>query len=978
MPERWRQIEDLFHAARERPPEDRDAFLTAECAGDLALRQEVESLLGQPDGMLLRDGIEAAAAALVTPAAHLNHEGRALGAYVLGPLLGSGGMGDVYRARDAKLGRDVAVKILPDTLGQHPERLARFDREARILAALNHPNIAAIYGLEESDGLRGLVLELIDGVTLAETLRRKCLPADEALAIARQIAHALEAAHQKGIIHRDLKPANILITLRGVVKVLDFGLAKIEASDATGPASVPALETRDGVVLGTVAYMSPEQARGLAVDKRTDIWAFGCVLYEMLTGSRPFPGESSADVLGAITSAQPNWTLLPRDTPRRVHDLLRRCLTKDPELRLHDIADARIEIDDAISGDRGDHRLPLRDESALRYDGTRRDHPRTLVPWILSGIMAIAAAVAIWLAIFATTSETRNPARVSIALPPDVSLYAIGRGSSVAVSPDGQRIVYVAVSGGRTQLHMRLLDGLDSIPIAGTEGGANPFFSPDGRWIGFMDGPNGGSLKKVPVQGGAVLTVIDSKGDGLRSFAARGAAWAPDDTIVFEAINPASRGLWRVAAGGGSPERLTTPRDGELFHSWPQLVPGGKAVLYTIWNNTSFDGGRIAVQSLDGGEPTILVHGASYGRVISSGGQTAYLVYAQPEGLLAARFDVDRLRLIGRSMPVVHGVLTNLSGGAHFGVSSTGLLAYIPGKLDEVDKTLLWVGQNGATSDIAKISGIGFQYRLSPDGRRIVRPNAIGPNRDLWVDDLEGRALPTRLTAGGVHNVPIWTHDGRRVIYSAGVPNGNLFWRAADGTGDAERLTTSANLQIAGSVSPDGSTLAYAEIDATRGADIWLLPLQQPRQARLVLGTPFGEYNPRISPNGRWVAYQSDISGQFEIYLTAFVSGGRQIPVSKGGGFAPLWAPDGRELYYRSVEPAQGGEMMVVSIDATGAEPKISTPRVLFESPYQGEGDIAPDGRFLLLKRPPQEASARAIQLVLNWLDDLQQKVPLQ
>ncbi|MCI0436149.1 MAG: hypothetical protein L0271_21280, partial [Gemmatimonadetes bacterium] len=384
----------------------------------------------------------------------------------------------------------------------------------------------------------------------------------------------------------------------------------------------------------------------------------------MVTGSRSFPGKSSADVLGGITSGEPDWTLLPPETPRRVREVLRRCLTKDQARRLHDIADARIEIEDAISD-------PLAVE---RMDAPAVHRSFQFPPWILASVLVVLAAAAVRYAVTAPAPDTRSPARVSIALPPDVSLFAIGRGSSVAVSPDGRRIVYAAMAGGRRQLYMRLLDGVDSAPIAGTENAANPFFSPDGRWVGFTASPDGGSLKRVPVEGGAALTVVDSLGDGLRGFAVQGPMWAPDDTIVFGAVNPRSHGLWRVAASGGSPARVTTPRDGDWLHTWAQILPTGTAVLYTIWNNTGFDGARIAVQPLAGGESTTLVEGASYGRVISSDGRRAWLVYARPEGLLAAPFDLERLRVSGRSVPVLNGVLVNMSGASHFAVSDNGLL----------------------------------------------------------------------------------------------------------------------------------------------------------------------------------------------------------------------------------------------------------------------------------------------------------------
>jgi eukaryotic-like serine/threonine-protein kinase len=962
-PERWQRVEKIFHAARAQPAGAREAFLTAACAGDTGLRREVASLLGQPDGTLLRDGAGAAALALL-PLQTL--QGGRLGSCVIGPLIGRGGMGDVYRARDTRLERDVAVKMLPSSLAAHPDRLARFEREARALAALNHPHIAAIYGIEEGDAGRGLVLELVDGPTLHELLGSGPLPVHAALAYARQMAEALSAAHQKGIVHRDLKPANIKITGSGAIKVLDFGLAKIDAPDTGENVASPTLETSAGVILGTVAYMSPEQARGGPVDKRTDVWAFGCVLYEMLTGTRPFPGESSADVLGAITRADPDWTLLPADTPPRVRDVLRRSLVKDRDRRLHDVADARIEIEEAL------------DAPALE-GGASQGQPRAMraVPWFVAGVMALAAAAATWSGFQRAPASPSGPARVSVALPADVSVFAIGRGSSVAVSPDGRRVVYAGVAGGRRQLYSRLLGDTDHVPIPGTEDAVNPFISPDGRWVGFVDAPGSGSLKRVPINGGPALTVVDSMGDGLDGYGVMGATWSAGDRIVFAAVNPGKRGIWRVSPDGAAPERITTVRPGEGVHDWPQMVPGGRAVLYTIRNLTGFHGSFVVVETVPGGERTVVAERASYGRVVTAGDGRSWLVFAQPEGLRAAPFDLDGLRRAGPPVPVVDGVLTNLSGGAHFSVSDHGLLAYVPGGLDEIIKTPLWVDRSGRATEVEPFPGLGFQYSLSPDGARLAAPNAAGPSRDVWVHDLQRRGTPVRLTSGRVTDSPIWTPDGSRVIYAATGPDvdSNLFWRPADGTGDEERLTTSPNRQHTGSVSPDGTMLAFVEQHKGRSTDIWLMPLDSTRQPRPWLATPHAEHAPEFSPDGRWLAYESNVSGQFEIYV-APTAGGARVAVSSGGGWRPLWSRQGRELYFRSRPSAQGGNMMVVSVDRVGDALKVGPPRVLFPSPYQGEGAVAPDGRFLLLKRPPEGSPSRAIELVFDWFADLAARVP--
>ena len=917
----------------------------------------MESLLAAREGTLLAGGLAGAASGVML--ARGSWEGRTLGTYQLGPMIGVGGMGEVYRARDMRLGRDVAVKILPEALASSTERLTRFEREARILATLNHPNIAAIYGIEESAGVRALVLELVEGETLAEKLHAetgtaRALPLREVVPIARQIARACEAAHQKGIVHRDLKPANIKIAPDGTVKVLDFGVAKFDRPSELEPTESGVLSTAEGAVIGTVAYMSPEQARGLPVDRRADIWAFGCVLYEMLTGCRSFPGDSSADVLGAITSRDPDWTLLSQDTPARLRDLLRRCLTKDVERRCQNIADVRIELEDALEPSASVASVTSVSPASRRF---------TRFQLVMAGAIVAAAVVALWVQRPQETRERRGPARVSIELPPEVAVYVIGRGSSVAISPDAQRVVYVATAGDSTRLLTRPLDGLESSPVPGTEGATNPFFSPDGRWIGFWSDR---SLKKAPAAGGVATKMVENA-----SFL--GAAWAEDDTVLYSTAPDGE--VWRVPSGGGTPHRITTKADAGAYHSWSQMLPGGRSLLYTIWNNTGFEGGRIVMQPLAGGQPTLLAERGSYGRVLARDG-IAFLVYARPEGLMAAPFDLESERVTGAAVLVQPGVQTNLSGGAHFSVSADGVLAYLPGELNEDDKTLLWVDTSGRTTELPRMPGVGFQYRLSPDGRKLVRPNAAGTNRDLWIDDLTGRNASIRLTFDQVTNLPIWTHDGRRVIYSNGELQ-NLFWRAADGTGLEERLTNSPNPQIAGSVTPDG-TLVYFERDPKSGFDLWMLPLTGPRQPRRFLSTPRNEGNPRTSPDGRWVAYQSNISGIVEVYVASFPSATTRLQASQGGGYGPMWSPNGRELYYRALQSQGSGQMMAVAVDTTGAEPRIGAPRVLFPGPFQGNGDVALDGRFLLVKQTTRESDTRVIQLVFDWFDELRKKVPFQ
>ena len=480
-----------------------------------------------------------------------------------------------------------------------------------------------------------------------------------------------------------------------------------------------------------------------------------------------------------------------------------------------------------------------------------------------------------------------------------------------------------------------------------------------------------GGLKKVSVNGDGPFPLVDSMGDGVDGFAVNGAWWGPDDSIVFAAENPKKSGLWRVSGSGGTPERLTTKAASDGNHMWPHVLPNGKAVLYTVWNVTGFEKARIVLQPLAGGEPVVLVEGGSYGRVVASAGR-AWLTYARNDVLYAKPFDIDRLQVTGTEVPVVTGIFSNQSGGAHFSASASGRLAYVPGRDVEREKTLLWVTREGSFTEIATLDGISAQNSLSSDARRLLTIRVTPAGRDVWIIDLAG-GPPTRLTLGGVHNFPIWA--GQRVIYNSGAPNANLFWKAADPAAPDERLLPSPYQQIPGSVSPDGNTLAYSEDRPETGRDIFLVSLREPRQARLLIGTKAGEGMPMFSPDGRWLAYQSNMAGRFRIYL-ASVANDRQFPVSDDGQ-DPLWSPDGRELYYRANLDAERGNMMAVTVDTTGAEPRFGTPRLLFSlDPFYGMGDVAPDGRFFFLKGTPREASSRFIQLVSNWFDELGSKVP--
>jgi eukaryotic-like serine/threonine-protein kinase len=872
-----------------------------------------------------------------------------LGPYEVLSLLGSGGMGEVYRARDIRLGRDVAVKVLPEAFAKDAHRIARFRREAQVLASLNHPNIAAIYGLEESGAAYALVMELVEGPTLAGLIagasegaiaageevhpmhRQSCgtIPPDEALQIAKQIADALEAAHEKGIIHRDLKPANIKISPEGTVKVLDFGLAKAfnlqDSGSNLNPTDSPTWSISPisiGVILGTATYMSPEQARGRPANKRADIWSFGCVLYETLTGRQAFGGETVSDITAAILGRDPDWQALPEGTPSSIRVLLRRCLQRDAKLRLHDIADARIEIEEALD-------------------------PARAMPMIEAGL----------------PPRSRPITRFAIPLPQSDRL-TLGRKPILALSPDGSHLVYVGSRAGSCALHVRPIDRLEATPIPGSEGAEAPFLSPDGQSVGFFAE---GKLKKVALSGGAPLTLCNAPEN-------RGATWSPDDTIILTPSAPL--GLFRVSAGGGTPKLITVPdrRKGEYSHRWPEILPGGRAALFTIWTAGSFDDARIAVLSLHTGEHRVLIEGGAHARYIPSG----HLVYARTGGLLAVPFDLRRLEVTGLPVSAVEGVSMDPGMGcADFSCSNDGSLIYVPGGSRTGERVLVWVDRKGRARPLPALPNAYVSPRLSPAGERLA-VGIEGANSGLWLYDL-ARGTLSRLTVSGLIPYPIWTPDGARVTFRA-APEGpvNLYWMAADGSSPMERLTTSENFQYPGSWSPDGQALIFSEADPTTAWDIWVLKLEGDRTPRPFLRTPSNEIAATFSPSGHWLAYVSDESGRDEVYVRAYPGPGGKWQISTEGGDEPLWARSGRELFYRN-----GHKMMavIVELEPTFAAAK---PKCLFEGRYETTSyaylpnyDISPDGRrFLMVKGSEQESAAMQINVVLNWSEELKGVVP--
>jgi Tol biopolymer transport system component len=886
-------------------------------------------------------------------------EGRRLGDFEVVAPLGSGGMGEVYKARDLRLGREVALKVLPEALSRDPERLARFHREARLLAALNHANIATIHGFQEADGVPFLVLELVPGPTLAEHLSAGPLPVRGALDVGRQVAEALEQAHARGVVHRDLKPSNVKITPEGQAKVLDFGLAKALAGDEADITNSPTgeLATREGLVMGTAAYMSPEQARGQEVGPLTDVWAFGCVLFEALSGRQAFEGGTVSDRLVSVLTGEPEWTALPVATPGVVRFLLRRCLQKDTSLRLPEIALARVALEEALQDPTSHPREPV--DVPMPRPSRRR-------PWMApAGLLALGLAAGAGAAFFfrgdAPRGETR-PRRFGIVLPQDVGVSDAAGQPVVALSPDGQRLVFAGEERGAPRLYVRELGALAVKPIAGTEGGSHPFFSPDGQWIGFWAE---GNIRRVALSGGESQMVAPAP-------RLRGAAWLADDSIVF--APSATSGLQRVRLASGSVETVTAVDGaaGEDSHRWPVALPGGRGLLFNVSGPSGREEERwVETLDLAGGRRKRILQGGSFPRFLPPG----WLVFARAGALHAVRFDLGRLDVSGTPELVVEDVrmVVKGSGLACFDVAADGALAYVPGFPRPPDRLLTWVDRGGRETLLEERGRPYFRPVLSPDGRRLA-VTVQGTNDDLWVRDLE-RGTWTRLTAEGDNTDAAWSPDGRQIVFSSTRAGAyNLYRAAADGGGEAQQLTQVRTMAMSSSVAPDGSVAVFAALDPETGWDVRLQPLRAPGPPRPFLSTRFAETYATFSPDGRYLAYVSNESGRSEVYVRGYGQEGKW-PVSAEGGSEPVWAPGGRELFFRN-----GDTLFAVPVSTAGAftaEKPRAAVRGAFEPGINGypNYDVARDGsRFLLVKALAQREPPLQLVLVPDWRGELQAK----
>ncbi len=897
--------------------------------------------------------------------------GSMLAHYKLAEKIGEGGMGEVFRARDTKLNRDVALKILPEAFASDSQRMARFGREAQVLASLNHPHVGAIYGLEEHGGTKALVLELIKGETLAERVERGPLPVSEALVVASQIAAAMESAHEKGIIHRDLKPANVKITPGGSVKVLDFGLAKALADDATWSPELtrsPTLTvppTQAGLILGTAGYMAPEQARGRPIDRRADVWAFGVILFEMLTGTRLFAGETVTDILAAVVRAEPDWSKLPDDAPVALKRLLRRCMAKDPAGRLRDFGDVRLELTEAAEA-------PAITEAPVEAPA-RAPLPmwRRLLPWVATILVGATAAALGFLASDQMRDEVVLHASI---LPPAETVFHLDTASPgiPAVSPDGRMVAFTARDAdvtsdltsatGAALLYVRPLGASDAYVLTGTQGAQYPFWSPDSRYIGFFTRRDG-TLKKIAASGGPPLTLCEAENG-------KGGTWNEEGLIVFSPSYDTP--LSTVRESGGIPAPLTALKteNGDSSHRHPYFLPDGRHILYYARGRKMPTGasGAVFARPVDAGPEEgdgKLVMQSEAGAIYASG----HLIFIRDRVLMAQPFDGDRLELSGEPFPLAEKV-TYISGASKgiFSASENGVLAFIAG-MEEQSSSLSWVDPQGAPQGTLGDEALYRELHLSPDGTRaaVAILDQLAGSSDLWIYEIE-RDLRTRFTFGPEEeSFPVWSPDGETLYYAREVDGRDqIFAKVVGGASDERLAFETEHDKYPSSLSPDARYLAYSTSLPETGWDVWVLPLSGDEEPFPFASTRFVEVDGRFSPDGRWMAYLSAESGQGEIYVAPFPGPGRKWQISTKGGDQPLWSDDGRKLYYQ--DPS--GAVNVVAIEIDGDTFKSGPPEVLFERPrseIQYRYAPAPGGERFLVVDEAESDDGSPLSLVLNW-----------
>jgi eukaryotic-like serine/threonine-protein kinase len=895
------------------------------------------------------------------------NSGTKLGSYEVLGALGAGGMGEVYRARDTRLNRDVALKVLPEAFARDAERLARFRREAQVLASLNHPNIAAIYGFEDSGATHALAMELVEGPTLAERIKGGAIPLEEALPMAKQICEALEYAHEHGIIHRDLKPANIKISANDAVKILDFGLAKAlegdpASLDISSSPTITRMATQAGIILGTAAYMSPEQAKGKSVDRRTDIWAFGCVLYEMLTGKMAFSGETVTDTLAAVIRAEPDWTAMPKDTPVHVRVLLQRCLQKDAKQRLRDIGDARIALEEVLSGAAKEQVAPA---------GASRPVRRQLLPWAVAALCALVAAGLAYLYFGERAGSVTGDATLQVSLPDGVSIVTRDA-PSVALSPDGREIVFMGAKGSAVQLYVRPLNDPEAKPIAGTENGASPFFSPDGKWIGFFAD---GKLKKVSIEGGTAQVLADASNQ-------RGGCWATDGTIIFSPDY--TTGLMRVPDSGGQPEPLAIPdaKKGERTYRWPEVLTNGRGMIFTIGmedSAASYDDAEIAVYSFATKKTRVLMHGDM--AVYSPSG---HLLYYRAGALFAAPFSESRMEITGNAVQLPqHASDDPTSGATYIAVAANGVMAYVSGGSATSTRTIAITDRKGEPH-VLPLPPRGYAIpRFSPDGKRLamivsdVTNFASNGRGDVWIYDFASGSM-SRLTFDGTDDYDAWSPDGSKIYFdSSRGTGGGLYAKRADGTGGEQAILPNEGRAYFNpdSVSPDGKFIVLTQPGGILG-DLWIAGLGEKPEPRVLKANAAGA---EFLADGKYVAYSSQQSGVYQVFVDTFPIGGGEWQVSLDKGAYPRWSKGGRELVYY-----ESGQNVMMGVDV-GLKPTFHAgpPHALFKlsaeefSPLQTNPsvnfDVSADGeRFVFLQTAGEAGRpAEALNVTLNLVSQI-------
>jgi Tol biopolymer transport system component len=907
--------------------------------------------------------------------------GQTIGHYSVTAKLGAGGMGEVYRARDTKLGREVALKVLPEAFAADAQRMARFQREAQVLAALNHPHIAAIYGLEEGVGarlaapaesasgaapsgaptgaIRALVMELVEGPTLANRVSGGAIPIEEALPIARQIAEALEYAHERGIIHRDLKPANIKFTPDGAVKILDFGLAKALAEDVahTDASTSPTLSiaaTKAGIILGTAAYMSPEQARGKPADRRADIWSFGVVLYEMLSGKQLYGGETVSDSMAAVITREPEWAALPQTTPPRVRELLRRCLVKDPRQRLRDIGDARIALEEALAQPEG----KIQEERAGKMPALQK---KSVLPWAATAMLGVAA-IALG-GLYARVALREPPlVRTEIAPPKDGAFFLFTTNPGpVAISPDGSTLAFVAVEKDNVpRMYVRRLNSAETQVIAGTENAAYPFWSPDSKWVAFF---GGGKLRKTDLSGAPPVVLCDA-GVG------KGGTWNGDGVLLYAPSFDSQ--IHRTTAAGGDCKPITklNAERGDNSHRHPRFLPDGKRFLYFARSSSAVQGAHALIAAmLDSKEEKVLMQSSTMAEYVSG-----YLLYLRDVTLVARPFDAGKLQFTGEATTLVDDVM-NLGGGAGagvFSVSATGTLVYLPGGVRANDH-LIWQDRDGKQAQKLSQEAIYAHVTLSPDARSAIVyvSDQISGNNNLWLYDLK-RDLITRFTFGaGAVNSPIWSPDGSTAYYAAGRngKNFDLYRKPVSGAGEEEQVFGSGENKYPTSFTQDGKLLLFSVKHAPPkgGESIWVLPVTGERKPWPLLEGKFNYWGGVVSFDGKWVAYVSNESGRTEVFVTSFPKPGRKWQVSKNGGYIAFWRRDGKEILYQSPD----GRMIAVDVTTRGEVLELGAEHPLlqlptFQEPFCLYSPTTDHQRFLSvsgISAQPRDP----LRLIFNW-----------